>query len=149
MIQDTKSRYFITICSKARLHYAIFPSTLSDVDGPTVVHKQNKSIIKIDVNITLCPYSQLFTLSETEIEYMGRVRAQCLLLLSGHRRSVSVYEAVWWKSGMLIQDQGCFAAHKYTAEGCLSAPPVITLNHSTQSQTFFDICFVVGTSSIL
>lgn len=51
-------------------------------------------------------------------------------------RSDSVCEAVWWKSGMLIQDQGCFAAHKYTAEGCLSAPPAITLNHSTQFKMF-------------
>lgn len=37
---------------------------------------------------------------------------------------------------MLIQDQGCFAAQTYTAEGCLSAAPVITLNQPTQSQTF-------------
>lgn len=75
-------------------------------------------------------------LAQQGIRNVDRVRPRCLPALSARRRSDSVYGAVWWKSGMLIQEQGCFAARKHTAETCLSAPAVITLNQPTQSQMF-------------
>lgn len=42
-----------------------------------------------------------------------RVRYRYFLIVNAHRRSDSIYGAVWRKAGMLIQDQGCFPSHEH------------------------------------